>query len=306
MRATRREILWLAAWAASRDARAQAAGERLVVNAAGIRMAPFGDQSVPALTVWLPGIEVPAVVVEMPEHAWHKRTKAGDPEWFYRRYTNDQHMQAIAEWTRDGDTLAYRMTVPSGFALNATASLDDDGVTIAYEVRNPESQAYAEVQAITCIKLYRPFTDIFFLERTYVHHSDGLDLLASETPQRLRENAEEWLPCRYIARCPGATGPVPKPMERRSDGITYYYKQRLTDASFLATESFPRGWVAATHALSSPDVWTNPARTCQHADSGTPLDANGSARLSVKLYLVRGSVQDAWTRIAARERSHQI
>jgi hypothetical protein len=43
-----------------------------------------------------------------------------------------------------------------------------------------------------------PFNDVF-LERTYVHHADGLELLASETPERLRMKAEEWLPLRYVA-----------------------------------------------------------------------------------------------------------
>src|SRR5271165_2437284 len=40
----------------------------------------------------------------------------------------------------------------------------DDGVAIEYHVLNPDNRPYAEVQAITCIKLYRPFTDVF-LER---------------------------------------------------------------------------------------------------------------------------------------------
>ena len=76
------------------------------------------------------------------------------------------------------------------------------------------------------------------------------------------------------------------------------YKMRAANAAFLATESNPKGWVAATHSSGSPDVWTNPARTCHHADSGAPLAARSTARLTLKLYLLAGSAEDAWRRVA--------
>jgi hypothetical protein len=53
-------------------------------------------------------------------------------------------------------------------------------------------------------------------------------------------------------------------------------------------------------------VWTNPARTCHHADSGAPLGANASAKLALKLYLLRGGVRDAWARVAERARDQQL
>jgi hypothetical protein len=302
MNLTRRDALLMASYAASRPA---AAGtEQAIANPLGIRISPHGDRGVPAVDVSLPDGTV-AAVIEMPEHGWRKRTNSGEPDWFYRMYTNDARFQGRAEWSREDNALAYRMSLPSGVTLSARAALDADGVTIEYEIANPDSEAFAETQAPTCIKLYRPFTDVF-LERTWVHHPDGLALLASETPERLSKNAEEWLPCRYIVRC-SAEAPTPaKRVERQPDGITRYSKLRAADTSFIATESSPLFWVAATHSLTSPDVWTNPARTCHHADSGAPLPARGSAKLSLKLYVMRGNAQVAWARVAARARGGQL
>lgn len=300
---SRRDVILFAACAATQASIAQTTTEELSVsNSQGVRIVPYGNQSIPALSVLLPGRgkEV-AVVVEMPEHAWRKKAKSDEPEWFYRMYTNDTRLKGTLKWTRERNSLNYRMSLPSGIALNAKATLDADGLGIEYQIVNPDNVGFTEVQAPTCLKLYHPFTDVF-LERTYAHHADGLDLLASETPERLTKNAEEWLPCRYIVRCAPDAVPPAKRVERQPDGITIYRKLRAADTPFLATESSPKGWVAATHSLSSPDVWTNPARTCHHADSGAPLSAQGVAELSLKLYLLRGGVQEAWNHVGERNR----
>jgi hypothetical protein len=306
MEITRREALLLPALGVVRLARAQAANELSVTNSAGVTIRPFENRSMPAVSLSLPGrTNQIAAVIEMPEHAYTKLGKTDDPVWFYRMYTNDAHLKAAPQWTRDANALAYRLDTPSGFALRAQAALDKDGITIAYQLTNPAATSYAEFQAPTCIKLYHPFTDVF-LERTYVHHSNGLDLLASETPERLAKNAEEWLPCRYIVRSSPDAAPPPARMERQPDGITRYYKQRAADASFLATESSPAGWVAATHSLDSPDVWTNPARTCHHADTGVALGANATAQMALKLYVMRGGSREAWNTVAERTRLHHL
>jgi len=307
MNLTRRDAILFATCAATRVTIAQSPADELsVTNPQGVSIVPYGNQSIPAISVSLPGRgkEV-AAVVEMPEHAWRKKTKSEEPEWFYRMYTNEARLKGTPKWTREKNTLAYRMTLPLGVALNAMATLDADGLDIEYQIVNPDNVAFTEVQAPTCIKLYHPFTDVF-LERTYVHHADGLDLLASETPERLAKNAEEWLPCRYIVRCAADAAPPTQRVERQPDGITVYRKLRAADAPFLATESSPKGWVAATHSLNSADVWTNPARTCHHADSGAPLGAQGMAQLSLKLYLLPGGVKDAWNRVSERGRRHLL
>jgi len=163
---TRREAILFAASAATQAAIAQSASAGLsVTNSQGVRIVPYGpygNQSIPALSVLLPsrGNEV-AAVVEMPEHAWRKRTKADEPEWFYRMYTNDTRLKGTLNWTRDKNTLNYRMSLPSGVGLNAKATLDADGLGIEYQIVNPDNVAFAEAQAPTCIKLYHPFTDVF-------------------------------------------------------------------------------------------------------------------------------------------------
>ena len=73
---------------------------------------------------------------------------------------------------------------------------------------------------------------------------------------------------------------------------------RRGDAPFIATVSSPNGWVAATHALNADSVWTNPARTCQHADPSAPLPPRSRATLRLKLHLLRGGIEDAWRRVA--------
>jgi hypothetical protein len=295
MLSSRRDVLLMAGYAASGRSLAQTPGELVVINQTGIRISANAG---PAIRVSLPGrAEETAAVIEMPEHAWRKKTKGDEPDWFYRMYTNEARWKGIPTWSRENNARSYRMSLPSGVTLMARATLERDGVAIGYEIVNPDNVGFVETQAPTCIKLYRPFTDVF-LERTYVHHPGGLDLLASETPERLAKNAEEWLPCRYIVRCSRAAAVPAKRMERQPDGITRYYKMRAADAAFLATESNPKGWVAATHSLDSPDVWTNPARTCHHADSGAPLPARSSAKLSLKLYLLPGGVEEAWARVA--------
>jgi len=233
----------------------------------------------------------------MPEHAWHRAERDAEPSWFYKMYTGDARLKGQASWSRDGEALRYVMQTPSGFTLTASATLQPDGILLGYEIGNPEGTAFAQVQAPTCIKLYRPFTDVF-LERTFVHHTEGLDLLASETPERLQQNAEEWLPCRYIARCSPQTVVPAERVERQSDGITRYHKLRAADVPFIATESSPKGWVAATHTLATDSVWTNPARTCHHADPSAALAAKSSARLALKFYLMRGGANEAWRRVA--------
>jgi hypothetical protein len=259
---------------------------------------PTGDRARPMLAVHLPEpANAPAAVVEMPEHAWGRRRGGKDQEWFYRLYPANNKLRGETTWQKSGRSLVYTMALPSGSRVLGRATLKDDGLAIDYQIHNGTDADYEQVMAATCIKLYRPFTDVF-LERTYVHHSDGLELLASETPERLRMNAEEWLPCRYIARCSPQSVPAEKRIERQPDGIVRYNKLRLTDAPFLATISSPGGWVAATHALGATSLFTNPARTCHHADASAELPPRGTASLSLKLYLLRGNVEDAWKAVA--------
>lgn len=300
MKTTRREALLLGGALASVVRIRANSPELTLKNRAGVTVRPIGGADRPTLGVSLPeSPKVHAAVIELPEHAWHRTEGAAEPVWFYKMYTEDASLKGQVTWSREGSALHYIMRTPSGFTLAGAAELQPDGLRFGYEIGNPTGTAFAQVQAPTCIKLYRPFTDVF-LERTFVHYSEGLDLLAAETPERLTENAEEWLPCRYIAACSSQPADV-KLRERGVDGITRYRTRRPADVPFIATESNPKGWVAATHALAADSVWTNPARTCQHADPSAPLPAHSKAKLALEFYLTRGGAAEAW-RLAAEAR----
>src|SRR5262249_13512142 len=120
----------------------------------------------------------------------------------------------------------YEMDFPGSLRMIATATLEDDGVRFRYEFANRSKAAYEMIYAVTDPRLTSNFHDVR-LERTYVHHKDGFDLLASETPDRLTLTLAQWLPARYLA---SYTWPVPaKKVEKRDGGITYYNKSRAVD-----------------------------------------------------------------------------
>jgi hypothetical protein len=129
------------------------------------------------------------------------------------------------------------------------------------------------------------------LERTYVHHKEGFDLLASETPERLTMPLNQWLPARYLAQ-----GIIPIPSDRvqhREDGITYYYKSRVVDIPMVATLSVDRAWVAASFSRNPGNVWSNPELTCQHVDPQVPLPKNERAIYEMKILIFKGSLEEA-------------
>jgi hypothetical protein len=138
------------------------------------------------------------------------------------------------------------------------------------------------------------------LQRTYVHHTDGFDLLASETPARVTLPLSQWLPARYLA---SYTWPIPaQRVERRADGITYYTKSRRVDTPFIATFSTDSTWVFASVARQAGNVWSNPELTCQHVDPQMPLRPHEHVVVEVKLLFMRASLESVF-RQATRQRS---
>jgi hypothetical protein len=190
------------------------------------------------------------------------------------------------------------MKTPSGFSLKSEATLEPDGVAIAHQVASPSVPNLEAVEAVTCVKLYRPFSDVF-LERTYIHHTDGLELIASETPDRLSKNAEEWLPCRYIARC-GKDTPPPEHLIERLDGVTRYFKSKPADAAFIATESQPTGWTVATHSIGVRFRLHKFGSDLPSCRSAARSIMDGKALLRLKVYIVKGTAKNAWDSIAMR------
>jgi hypothetical protein len=149
------------------------------------------------------------------------------------------------------------------------------------------------IYAVTDPRLTSIFHDVR-LERTYVHHSNGWDLLASETPARLTMSLNQWLPNRYLA---AFTWPIPAQLvDRRSDGITYYNKSHAVDQPVIATVSTDGRWIIASFARDPGNVWSNPELTCQHVDPQRSVGPGQRATLEVKMLVLRGSLDDVLRR----------
>ena len=100
---------------------------------------------------------------------------------------------------------------------------------------------------------------------------DGGQGFCSPIPERLRMPLQKWLPCRYLV---SYTWPVEiKRIEKREDEITRYNKSRKADKPFIATLSHDKKWIATTYTKETGNLWTNPERSCQHADPAINLNA---------------------------------
>jgi hypothetical protein len=196
--------------------------------------------------------------------------------------------------------LQYELDFANGVHLLARATLEDDGVRFHYEFVNRSTVTYDSIYAVTDPRLISIFHDVR-LERTYVHHKEGFDLLASETPSRLTLPLKQWLPSRYLA---SFTWPVPpQRVEHREDGITYYNKSRAVDEPLIATLSTDGRWVVASFTRTVGNVWSNPELTCQHVDPETALAPGQQATLEVKILIFRGSLDQALRKVIAQRSS---
>jgi hypothetical protein len=192
------------------------------------------------------------------------------------------------------------MDFVDGLHMRATATLEEDGVRFRYQFDNRSKVAYQMIYAPTDPRLTSIFHDVR-LERTYVHHKDGFDLLASETPRRLKMALNQWLPARYMA---SYTWPIPaKKVEKRDDGITYYNKSRAVDEPLVATRSSDSKWVVASFTRTTGNVWSNPELTCQHVDPEIPLAVGASAAMETKILVFQGSLNDVLKKVDAQRQS---
>lgn len=269
-------------------------GERTSVqNAAGLQLVAAEDTVQPRLRIILPGHARSdnAIEVLSPEHVTALKSGSTAVEHLY--LSNSATAADRPNWRRVGRSLEYERDLPHEIHLLARATLEDDGVRFHYEFTNRSAVTYSMIYAVTDPRLTSIFHDVR-LERTYVHHAGGFDLLASETPDRLTMPIDQWLPARYLA---SFRWPVPtQRVELREDGITYYNKSRAVDQPFIATASTDGGWVVASFARETGNVWSNPALTCQHVDPQTSLRPGQHATLEVKILVLHGSLGDALQR----------
>ncbi|MRG45267.1 hypothetical protein GFS24_09080 [Chitinophaga sp. SYP-B3965] len=120
------------------------------------------------------------------------------------------------------------------------------------------------------------------LERTYVHHPNGFERLAAETPAPLT------MPCRYLV---SYTWPVvPRRIEKKEDNITWYHKSKKADKPFIATLSHDKKWIAATFTRETGNLWSNPERSCHHADPAIHLKRGETKSLELKVFVIKGDL----------------
>jgi len=263
----------------------------------GLRLVISEEDTNPAVRIVLPGNPDTdrTIYVLFPEHVTVRNPSETEGKHVY--LFRPGRVGDRPGWRKRGRSLEYEKDFQEGLHLLASATLDDDGVRFRYEFTNQSSTPYAFVYAPTDPRLTSIFHDVR-LERTYVHHVNGFDLLASETPNRLTMPLDQWLPSRYLA---SFTWPVAsKPVERRGDGVTYYNKSRVVDQPLVATFSTDRKWVVASFSHTTGNVWSNPELTCQHVDPEISLPPRSTASVEVKILVFEGSLENVLTKVIAQ------
>jgi hypothetical protein len=271
-----------------------------VQNAQGLRLLVDEQNTQPTLRIVLPGHPDADRTIEvlLPEHVTLRKSGEAEGKHFYLFQPGTAGQPPI--WEQDGQSLQYERDFQGGVHLLARATLDEDGVRFRYEFLNHSQVDYELVYVPTDPRLTSIFHDVR-LEQTYVHHKDGFELLASETPDRLTVPINQWLPARYMA---SFTWPVPsKKVERREDGITYYNKSRVVDEPLIATLSADRKWVVASFTRTTGNVWSNPKLTCQHVDPEATLAPGGRAVVEVKILVFQGSLDQVLEKVIAQRDS---
>lgn len=266
-------------------------------NADGLRMFVAPENTQPTLRVELPSSPDTdrAIEVIFPEHVTARKVGSDEAEHLYLyRPGRDE---GSPEWRQVDQSLQYEKDLNEGIHFLARATLVGDGVLFHYEFLNHSNATFAMIYAVTDPRLTSIFHDAR-LERTYVHHKDGFDLLASETPNRLTMPISEWLPSRYLA---SFTWPIPaQRVERRGDGITYYNKSRAVDEPMIATLSIDRKWVISSFTRTTGNVWSNPELTCQHVDPVASLAPGQHAVLEVKMLIFKGTLEQALQKVTSQ------
>lgn len=254
------------------------------------------NKNFPLLKVLLPGqvIAERGIEIEFPEHVTGLNEQTHAVEHLYFVSYGDNNKRTLPAWRVEGHSLVYETTLNAGVKVIARAELDPDGVRYSYQLTNLSTVAYTNLQAVTCVKLYSAFADTL-LARTYVHHPGGFELLASETPGRLTMPLNQWLPCRYLV---SYEWPVPaKLVDKDESGITRYNNSRKVDKPFIAAVSQDRKWVAATYTAQTGNLWTNPGRTCHHADPSINLKPGETRSLSLGTFIVKGSLDNVLQKV---------
>lgn len=268
-----------------------------VRNNSGMQLRVVEENTQPTLRIVLPGQPNSdrAIEVIFPEHVTVRPRGNTDASQLYMFRPGQYGERPV--WRQSERALEYEKNLAGAVHMLARATLDDDGVRFHFTLRNLSDKTYDLIWAPIDPRLTSVFHDVR-LERTYVHHANGFDLLASETPNRLKMPLTEWLPARYLA---SFTWPIPSQLVERRDGIPHYNKSRAVDAPFIATMSQDGRWVVASFTRNTGNVWSNPELTCQHVDPQGALSPGKESKLNTKVLIVRGSLEDAF-KLAMQQR----
>jgi len=261
-----------------------------VRNSVGMQLRVAEENTQPTLRIVLPGHPDSdrAIEVIFPEHVTIRPRGSTDASQIYLFQPGLYGEPPL--WRQSERALEYEKNLPGAVHMLARATLEEDGVRFHFRLKNQSDKTYDLIWAPIDPRLTSAFHDVR-LERTYVHHADGFDLLASETPARLKMPINEWLPARYLA---SFTWPIPSQHVELRDGIPHYNKSRAVDAPFIATLSQDGLWVVASFTRNTGNVWSNPELTCQHVDPQAALSPGEEAILETKILLVRGSLDDVF------------
>lgn len=267
----------------------QAQSELFITQSTGLKVIVV-RKDFPLIKILLPdqSFSERGIEIEFPEHVTGLNEKTNKVEHLYLVTNRNTNKGILPTWRVDGNALIYETEFDSMIRMIATAHLESDGLRYTYKFINHSNVSYRNFQAVTCVKLYSFFSDTL-LQRTYVHHSDGFDLMASETPERLTMPLQKWLPCRYLV---SYNWPVaPRRIEKGEDSITRYNKSRKADKPFIATYSHDKTWIAATCTKETGNLWTNPERSCQHTDPSISLKAGQTKSLELKTFVIRDNLE---------------
>jgi hypothetical protein len=254
----------------------------------GLRLSVDSADSLPALKIALPGQAEsdPGILVLFPEHVSAVEHGATQSRQLYIFRPGKQ--SPAPAWKQRNNSLEYEVDVAPGVHMQATATLENDGVRYAYRFTNRSHTAYDMIQAVTDPRMLTPYLRDVRLERTYIHRKDGFALAASEVPERLTLPLSQWLPARV--RIP-YTWPIDADrVAKQSDGITWYNRSERVDEPFIATKSLDGKWIVASFSYDPGNVWTNPELTCLHADPKASLMPGQTASYELKNLIVTDSL----------------
>ncbi len=225
------------------------------------------------------------IEIEFPEHVTGLNRQNRTSQHLYLVSLGKMNKRTAPVWKISHNALTYESILNDGMKLIAKVTLDTTGLEYSYTFTNQTNTVYEHLQAVTCVKLYSEFSDTL-LERFYIHDKNGFELLAAETPERLTMPLNKWLPCRYLV---SYTWPIPNTrVQKDEDGITRYYKSTKADKPFIATLSHDKKWVAATYTAQTGNMWSNPERSCQHADPEMTIAPHETKMLTLKTFVYKG------------------